>query len=73
MTAVDEIIERVGTRALAEALGVTTQYIYKAKRLGYFSPVRADQIESLYSVPREQLVKPALRAFISGNMAEDLI
>lgn len=55
------------TVALASALGVSRQYVDKAKRLGYMSPRCATLAESLYGVPREDLVDPKLRAFIVGE------
>ncbi len=70
---VEAVIDQIGAKELAERLGVTTQYIYKSRRLGYFSPARADDIERIFGVPRETLVKPALRAFITGSDPSDLI
>ncbi len=72
-SAVEAVIERVGRKELAEALGVTRQYIDKVRKQGYFSPGCADKIEQIYGDPREQLVSPTLRAFIIGSDPSDLI
>ncbi len=73
MNATARLIERIGIRELAEALGTTRAYIYKVKREGYFAPARASQIEGMFGVPRETLIKPALQEFIAGDTADDLI
>lgn len=73
MTEVEKIIDRVGPKELSKALGTTTQFIYKVRRQGYFPPARADDVERLYGVPRETLVKDSLRRFITGDSTDDLI
>ena len=47
-------------KKLAEALGVSQQYVSLAVRQGYISPDRALEIEMEYGIPRQELVNPKL-------------
>ena len=47
--------------ALAEAMGVSQQAISKWIRFGWVPVDRAIEIESMYAIPRRELVSPKLR------------
>lgn len=52
--------------ALATALGVSRQFIYKARKRGWVSPERAAQIETLYGIPKASLMDPRLVKAVAG-------
>lgn len=59
--AVDAAIRAAGTQVnLAQVLGVTQQAISMWRRRGWVSPLRAQEIEALYGIPRTRLMKPRL-------------
>ena len=67
MNPIERAIERAGGRtAFAKTLGVTVQAVCQWVKRGWVPPARALEIEDLYSVPRVELMKPALRAIIQA-------
>lgn len=67
-TEVDLAVDKAGgVVELAEALGVSRQFIGRCVARGWLPIERAQQVEDLYGIPREKLVKPAVRAFITGE------
>ena len=54
------IIAAKGQAKLAEQLGVTPQYIGHARKTGYVSPLRAQEIECIYGINRAELVNPKI-------------
>lgn len=56
-----------GVPELAEALGVSRQFIGRCLGRGWLPIERAAQAEELYGIEREKLVKPAIRGFITGE------
>ena len=65
---VDVAVDKAGSvKDLALSLGVTTQFIYRARARGWLPPDRAAQVEDMFGIEREKLVKPALRTFIMGE------
>lgn len=62
---VDALIARAGgARALARALGISHQAIYKWQRKGYVPSSRVLEFERVYGVPREHLLRPDLAHMI---------
>lgn len=58
---VDEAVKAAGTQVkLAEVLGVSQQAVSMWRRRGWVSPLRAQEIEALYGIPRTRLMKPRL-------------
>lgn len=55
-----------GADRLASALGVSRQFIYKARKRGWVSPERAAQIEELYGIPKASLMDPRLVKAVVG-------
>lgn len=51
-----------GPKAMAEELGVTSTAVLEWRRQGYMPPKRAQEVENLYGVPRQELVSPKLRS-----------
>lgn len=59
MTGISKAVEAAGgVRLLAEKLGVTRQAVFKWHQRGWVPLARALEIERVYGVPRQQLVKP---------------
>jgi len=56
-----EAVERAGGQVkLAQALGVTQQFISSCRRRGYVPPRRAVEIEAQFGIPRRRLINPRL-------------
>jgi hypothetical protein len=51
-------------KKIAELLGVSVQFIYNAKRKGFFPPERARVISDDYRVPLARLVSPQVAALL---------
>jgi DNA-binding transcriptional regulator YdaS (Cro superfamily) len=67
-TGIKKAIELAGgANALAHKLGVTHQAIYTWSHRGWVPIQRAIQIESLFGVPRENLLKPELAAILAPS------
>lgn len=67
MTPINQAIHKAGDAlALATALGVSRQFIYKARARGWVSPERAAQIETLYGIPKATLMDPRLVKAVVG-------
>lgn len=67
MAGIDKAITRAGDAlALAKALGVSRQYVYKARAKGWVSPARASQMEALYGIPKAELMNPELVQAVVG-------
>lgn len=67
-TEVDLAIDKAGgVPELAQALGVSRQFIGRCRDRGWLPIERAQQIEDLYGISREKLIKPELRQFITGG------
>lgn len=65
MSGVQKVIDMAGgVKPLANYLGITTQAIYLWLRDGFVSAPRALELEELYGVPREDLLKPELAALV---------
>lgn len=56
-----------GVAKLAEKLGVKRQAVYPWLTRGWAPAARAEQIETLYGIPRNELLSPKLRAVLSGT------
>jgi DNA-binding transcriptional regulator YdaS (Cro superfamily) len=66
-TGIARAIERAGSQAaMAAELGVTQQSVSEWVKAGYVPAGRAVAIESLYGVPRIDLVAPKLRSIAAG-------
>jgi hypothetical protein len=66
-TGMYEAVEKAGSiTKLAAVLGVKRQAIYPWLTRGFAPPKRAVQIESLYGIPRDRLLDPAIRDLLSG-------
>ena len=65
-TGIKKAIELAGgANSLAHKLGVTHQAIYSWSHRGWVPIQRAIQIESMFGVPRENLLKPELVAILA--------
>ena len=65
---INKAIELAGSaNLLAHKLGVTHQAIYTWSHRGWVPIQRALQIESLFGVPRENLLKPELAAILAPS------
>lgn len=64
-----------GIMRFAEALKLSHQAVFAWKKRGIVPADKALRIEQLFDVPREDLVDPALLAFMSApyKAAEDLL
>lgn len=58
VAALDEAIEQVGIVAFSKSVNRTHQAVYQWRKNGHVPFVVATQIETLYGVPREKLIKP---------------
>jgi hypothetical protein len=54
------ILAAKGQKNLAKELGVSQQYISEARKKGYVSPLRAQEIECVYGVNRVELINPKI-------------
>ena len=54
------ILAAKGQKNLAIELGVSQQYISRARQQGYVSPLRAQEIECVYGVNRIELINPKI-------------
>lgn len=67
MDGINKAIEASGgARSLAKALGVTHQAVYKWRRRGWVPLGRALEIEELYSIPRQELLKPTIAVLLAA-------
>lgn len=68
LTGIEKAIEAAGSnRKLAAMLGVSHQYIHRAKKLGYVSALRAKEIECLYGINRNELINPKIARALNLN------
>lgn len=64
-----------GVVKFCRALGITTQAIYHWKKRGWVPADKALVIESIFGVPREDMIEPTLLKLISEpyKPAEDIL
>lgn len=63
------VVKAGGVAELAQKAGVSRQAAYHWLRRKYVSVERAMQLEDLFGIPRQDLVKPSLRgAFDTGGV-----
>ena len=66
MFGIDTAVEKAGgVRQLALKLGVTRQAIAKWQHRGWVPIARAMEIERLFGVPRQDLLKPAIALLLA--------
>lgn len=59
MTGIEKAIQAAGSGdLLAEALGVTPQFITNSKRKGYLPLERAKAVAEMHAIPLIELVRP---------------
>lgn len=64
-THVDEAVRAAGSQQkLAAELGVSQQMISTWRRRGWVPLKRAQEIETLYGIPRAQLINPRVRDLV---------
>lgn len=63
----DAIEAAGGVNELASALGVSRQFVGRCRDRGWLPIDRAQQVEEMYGIEREKLVKPTIRAFIMAE------
>jgi hypothetical protein len=56
-----------GHKKIAELLGTSVQFIYGAKRRGFFPVDRARIVADVYAIPLVDLVRSDLRALIANS------
>lgn len=67
-TGIYKAVENAGGVApLATKLGVKRQGVYPWVRRGYVPPRRAVQIETIYGIPRTELMDPRLVSRVTGS------
>lgn len=70
MTGIKKAIDAAGGQVkLAEALNVSQQVVSQWHTKGWVPAGRVIEIESLYGVPRQELVKPKLRDLLEPSAA----
>ena len=58
----EAIVKAGGAKQMAADLGVTPTAVLEWRRQGYMPAKRAQEVEALYGVPRQELVSPKLRS-----------
>lgn len=66
-TGIEDAVKAAGSQTgLADALGVTQQFISRCERRGYVPLHRAQEIEALYAIPRARLINPRLLELVDA-------